>query len=76
MFETVKIVIQLIPLILQLVKAVEENIPEGGKGKDKLEFIQNVLTETYPQIANIWTTIEKVINSAVALFNATGVFKK
>lgn len=76
MFETVKLVIQLIPLILQLVKAVEENIPEGGKGKDKLEFIQNVLTETYPQIANIWTTIEKVINSAVALFNATGVFKK
>jgi len=76
MFETVKIVIQLIPLILQLVKAVEENIPEGGKGKDKLEFIQNVLTETYPQISNIWTTIEKVINSSVALFNATGVFKK
>jgi hypothetical protein len=29
MFETVKIIIQLIPLILQIVKAVEDSIPES-----------------------------------------------
>lgn len=76
MFETVKIIVQLIPLILQLVKAVEDNIPEGGKGKDKLAFIRNVLTDAYPQISDMWSIIEKIIASTVALYNATGVFKK
>lgn len=76
MFDTVKIIIQLIPLILQLVKAVEENIPESGKGKDKLAFIRSVLTEAYPQISELWGIIEKIIASTVALYNATGVFKK
>jgi hypothetical protein len=76
MFETVKIIIQLIPLILQLVKAVEDSIPEGGKGKDKLAFIHTVLTDACPQIADIWLTVEKIITSTVALYNATGVFKK
>jgi hypothetical protein len=50
--------------------------PKVGKGKDKLAYIRNVLTDAYPQITDIWATIEKIISATVALYNSTGVFKK
>lgn len=76
MFETAKIIMQLIPLILQIVKAVESQIPEGGKGKDKLTFVRNVLTDAYPQIVDMWSIVEKIIAATVTLYNTTGIFKK
>lgn len=76
MLETIKLILQLVPIILELVKAIETQIPEGGQGKAKLEFIETVLTQAYPQITNIWGMVEKIISSAVALYNTTGVFKK
>jgi hypothetical protein len=76
MFETAKLIIQLIPMILQLVKLVEENIPEGGKGKDKLAYIRDVLTDLIPQVSDMWNIVEKIISSTVTLYNTTGVFKK
>lgn len=75
MINTIKIILQLIPSILEIVKAVEAQIPEGGKGKEKLEFVKEVLTSSYPQVTDIWNIVEKIISSAVTLYNATGVFK-
>ena len=76
MLETIKLILQLVPIILELVKSVETQIPEGGKGKAKLDFIQSVLSDAYPQIMNVWGIVEKIISSAVTLYNTTGVFKK
>jgi hypothetical protein len=76
MLQTIKMILQLVPIILEMIKAVEAAIPEEGKGKDKLAFIRESLTTVYPDIVNVWGMVEKIITSAVALYNNTGVFKK
>jgi hypothetical protein len=76
MLNTLKIIIQILPYIIQLIKTIEDEIPEGGKGKNKIEYIHQVLTASYPPIIEIWETLERIITATVSLFNATGVFKK
>lgn len=73
---TISTVLQLIPTILEIIKAVEAQIPETGKGKEKLEFVKNVITTVYPQVVEMWGMVEKIISAAVTLYNATGTFKK
>jgi hypothetical protein len=74
--ETLKLIIQLIPLLLELIKVIEAEVPENGKGSAKLEFIKEVLTNSYPKILEIWGLVEKLISASVTLFNTTNVFKK
>lgn len=76
MLENLKIIIQIIPYILTLLKAVEESIPEGGAGKAKLAFVRETIGAIYPQIMDSWPVIEKIISYAVTLYNTTGVFQK
>lgn len=76
MLATIKLIIQLIPYILELIKVVESQIPEQGQGKAKLAFIRDVLEDSFPDVKNIWDLVEKIISSAVTLYNTTGVFKK
>lgn len=76
MLATTKLIIQLIPYILELIKVVEAQIPEQGQGKAKLAFIRESLTAVYPDIVNVWGMVEKIITASVTLFNATGAFKK
>lgn len=73
---TISTVLQLIPTILEVIKAVETQIPQTGKGKEKLEFVKNVITTAYPQVVEMWGMVEKMISAAVTLYNATGTFKK
>jgi phage-related minor tail protein len=73
---TISTVLQLIPTILEIIKAVETQIPASGMGKEKLEFVKNVLSTAYPQVVEIWGMVEKIIAASVTLFNATGAFKK
>lgn len=73
---TITTILQLIPTILEIIKSIETQIPQSGKGKEKLEFVKNVLTTVYPQVVDIWGMVEKIIAASVTLFNATGIFKK
>lgn len=76
MLATIKLILQVLPYILELVKAIESQIPESGKGKEKLQFVKDVLTTAYPQIVDVWGMVEKIIASTVTLYNTTGAFKK
>lgn len=76
MLSTIKLILQLIPIILEIIKAVEDQIPESGMGKEKLQFIKEVLMSAIPQVEEIWSMVEKIVSSAVTLYNSTGVFKK
>lgn len=76
MLETLKLIIQLIPYILELLKAVEAAIPQSGAGKEKLAFVRETISTLYPQVLDSWPTIEKIISYAVNLFNSTGLFAK
>jgi len=76
-----KLIIQLLPLVLDTVKAAEAAIPQSGAGAAKLLFVKELLTSTVEISTDIdkaaySSAIEKVISLAVALFNKTGVFAK
>lgn len=73
---TITTVLQLIPTILEIIKAVEAQVPDSGKGKEKLEYIKNVISTAHPQVMEIWGMVEKIISASVTLYNATGIFKK
>lgn len=70
------LIAQLIPAIIEMIKAVEQAIPDKGKGQEKLQAIRNILEVTVDGFAALWPSLEKVIATLVTLFNAVGMFKK
>lgn len=79
--EVLRIVTQLIPLLIQAIKAIEEAIPGKGRGEQKLAAVREIL-ESAAEFAGgnalkeLWPIIQRVVASLVSLFNSTGVFKK
>jgi len=76
MFETIKLVLSLLPSIIDVVKQLEEQFPESGLGSMKFELIKKVLQETYEVSNDYLPIIEKMVNTVVDVFNQFGVFKK
>lgn len=74
--QQLKLIIQVLPLLIDLIKTIENSIPESGAGKQKLQFIREFLQNVSPELLDIWPTIEKIISSVVSLFNTVGTFKK
>jgi len=68
------LVIQIIPALISVIKALEEALPKAGLGGEKLATIRQIIEATYEGASEIWPTLEKVIDAIVALFNKTGVF--
>lgn len=68
---TLKLIIELIPLILSLAKAIEDLIPVPGKGKEKREFAVGIVSEGIAS-ALPDSTIGRLVDSAVGLLNAVG----
>lgn len=76
-----KLIVQLLPLVLEAVKAAEQAIPVSGQGASKLQFVKDLLTTTVDLGTDVSekdysSAIEKTIALVVKLFNSTGVFKK
>lgn len=81
--QILKLVLTILPLILDAVKAIEAALPEGGKGSAKLQMIKDVLQASYSTASDIsmsfdqlWPTLEKTVTAVVTLYNSTGAFKK
>ena len=75
MFETIKLILQLLPTIIEVVKQLENIFPESGKGSLKYELIVTVLQNTYDISASYMPIIEKMVNAVVSVFNKFGVFE-
>lgn len=79
--QILKLVVQLLPLIIDAMKAVEAAIPQAGSGSAKLAFVKGMITDV-AEIADdvdkkvFGAAIEKAIALAVSLFNTVGIFKK
>lgn len=80
---TVKIILSLLPLILDAVKAIEAALPQSGQGAQKLALIRTTLQSAFDVAGNavasfeqVWPALEKTIGAVVGLFNSAGVFKK
>ena len=82
-FQILGFVVQILPMMLQMIKSVEEAVPGGGNGKDKMSMVRQALEVVVQESGDlkmsfeeIWPTLEKIIGIAVRTFNATGIFSK
>jgi hypothetical protein len=73
---TVMIILQLIPALIQAMKAIEDAIPGQGQGEAKLAAIRGILEAVDSGVAKLWPQISSVVGVLVNLFNTAGVFKK
>lgn len=81
--EALRALSALLPLILQLVRELEQAIPDTGRGGEKLAQIREILQRVFATLTGltvtfdqIWPTVQALIAGIVAAFNATGVFRK
>ena len=74
--QNLMLVIKLIPVIIELLKAIEAAIPEQGQGTAKLAAVRQILELTDSSIKEAWPMVQGVIEVLVKTFNTTGVFKK
>lgn len=81
--QLVQLILQLFPLLIQTIKAVEDAIPGNGNGEQKLAMVRAVLESAYGaatdamgSFMDIWPSLESTIKAIVTAFNATKVFEK
>lgn len=80
---TIKLILTLLPLILQVVEAVEAAFPEGGQGAAKLAMVRKIIEVAYKATSDmtvafdaVWPVFEQTIAAVVATYNTLGTFKK
>lgn len=76
MLETIKLILSLLPLIIQAVRQLEELFPESDRGAMKLDLIRRTIQNVYDISDNTLPLIEKMVNTIVDVFNKFGIFKK
>ena len=81
--QTIKLILGLLPLIIDTVKAIEAALPQAGQGAAKLALVRETLqagfqvaTDSVATFEQVWPAIERVIGSVVGLFNRAGVFQR
>ena len=74
--KTLILMLQLLPSIIQAVKAAEEFVPLPAQGRAKLDLVLGVISDAYDGAAAIIPQITKVIGRIVEVANSTGIFKK
>lgn len=76
-------IVDLLPVIIDAMKAVEAAIPGEGKGEQKLAMVRGILEGAYVaaddtanEFEKLWPAVARAIAGVVAAFNAAGIFKK
>lgn len=75
MLETAKLILSVIPLLIEVLKLVEMVDPSPGLGAVKQEAAIDILNELVPATKEVGDSIKRLIAILVRLFNSTGVFK-
>ena len=73
--DKLKLILNLLPLLITLIKSVEIALPEKGQGAVKLALVKEILISVDTSVSAIWPTIETIIAGIVKTLNSTGVFK-
>jgi len=80
--QIVRILLEMLPIVIQTIKAVEEALPGQGKGEAKLALVRSALEAAYAiaddvefSFENLWPQIKFIIDKTVGIFNSTGEFK-
>jgi hypothetical protein len=82
-FNIMKVAMQLLPMMTEMIKTIEGAVPSNGQGAQKLEMVRSMLESAYGQaqgmsvqFSAIWPVLSSMIAGIVALYNSTGTFKK
>lgn len=76
MLETIRLILTILPLIINLTKELEKQFPESGLGKMKISLILDSVTAVIGSSDSSLRIIQLVTDAVVKVFNASGVFKK
>lgn len=78
-----QIVVQLLPIVKTFIMAVEEAVPATGQGAAKIQMVKDMTANAFKAVDTVQATFEQVwplmqvmVTSLVAMYNATGQFKK
>lgn len=81
--EILRALAALLPIVLQLVRQLEEALPTSGAGAAKLAQIKAILQQLFATLSGltvtfdqVWPTVQALITGVVGAFNALGVFRK
>lgn len=77
---TIKLLLQLLPIIIEAVRAIEAALPAAGQGAAKLALVRETLSGAF-ELANdagvtfekAWPSIERTIAAVVALMNKSAL---
>lgn len=79
----IRLVLTLLPVIIDAVKAIEAAYPASGQGALKLDLVRGVLEGAYnagsgavAKFDDLWPALQSTIASIVSFMNASGMFKK
>lgn len=79
----VKLILSLLPLLIDTAKAIEAAMPQSGLGAQKIAVVRATLQaafevggEAVATFDQVWPALEKTLGAIVGAFNAVGVFKK
>lgn len=77
-----KILLSLLPLIIQGIQSLESAMPGAGQGSAKLDALRGILQAAYTNgqqaeaaFETIWPAIAGAVGNLVSTFNKAGVFK-
>lgn len=80
--ETLRLVITLLPVLIEAVTAIEAAMPQGGQGEAKLAAVRQILQGVYAatnelavSFDRVWPALSATVSAVVALKNAAGQFK-
>jgi hypothetical protein len=76
MLETIKLILALIPIIVETARKLEEQFPESNLGKLKATLILESLVVVFGDGKETVALIEKILNGVVNTLNIFGIFKK
>lgn len=78
-----KLLISMLPLVIDAMRAIEDAIPGQGQGEQKLAALRAMIESTYSAandigvtFGDIWPVLEKTVGTLVGAFNQSGAFKK
>jgi hypothetical protein len=81
-----KLIISILPLLIEAVKLIESAVPGSGQGAIKLNTLRSIVepayknsADTFPDVADfesVWPVLVKTVSGLVNAFNSTGEFKK
>lgn len=74
--QNILIIFQILPAIINALKAIEEAVPGQGNGEAKLAAVREMVEVVDGGLKPLWPQLLGVISSLVSLFNKTGVFSK